>query len=119
MQIMSSDLRRQYERQMANIRSLRELYEERERVSRMERDNLLRQLELRKNDLEAEQEKWVPWADCKVASRVVVLVRLINCVDVMSSVVGLWNGNVITTLKLNESEAEHVVCQDCSGLRCS
>ncbi|XP_039449669.1 restin homolog [Culex pipiens pallens] len=57
MQIMSSDLRRQYERQMANIRSLRELYEERERVSRMERDNLLRQLELRKNDLEAEQEK--------------------------------------------------------------
>lgn len=57
MQIMSADLRREYERQMANIRSLRELYEERERVSRMERDNLLRQLELRKNDLEAEQEK--------------------------------------------------------------
>lgn len=56
-QIMSADLRREYERQMANIRSLRELYEERERVSRMERDNLLRQLELRKNDLEAEQEK--------------------------------------------------------------
>lgn len=57
MQIMSTDLRREYERQMANIRSLRELYEERERISRMERDNLLRQLELRKNDLEAEQEK--------------------------------------------------------------
>lgn len=57
MQIMSADLRREYERQMANIRSLRELYEERERVSRMERDNLLRQLELRKNDLDAEQEK--------------------------------------------------------------
>ncbi|XP_062547405.1 restin homolog [Armigeres subalbatus] len=57
MQIMSTDLRREYERQMANIRNLRELYEERERVSRMERDNLLRQLELRKNDLEAEQEK--------------------------------------------------------------
>ncbi|EAT35266.1 AAEL012556-PA [Aedes aegypti] len=56
-QIMSTDLRREYERQMANIRNLRELYEERERVSRMERDNLLRQLELRKNDLEAEQEK--------------------------------------------------------------
>lgn len=59
MQIMSADLRREYERQMTNIRNLRELYEERERVSRMERDNLLRQLELRKNDLEAEQEKWV------------------------------------------------------------
>lgn len=57
MQIMSADLRREYERQMTNIRNLRELYEERERVSRMERDNLLRQLELRKNDLEAEQEK--------------------------------------------------------------
>ncbi|XP_065081380.1 myosin heavy chain, non-muscle [Ochlerotatus camptorhynchus] len=57
MQIMSADLRREYERQMSNIRNLRELYEERERVSRMERDNLLRQLELRKNDLEAEQEK--------------------------------------------------------------
>lgn len=57
LQIMSTDLRREYERQMANIRNLRELYEERERVSRMERDNLLRQLELRKNDLEAEQEK--------------------------------------------------------------
>lgn len=57
MQIMSADLRREYEKQMANIRNLRELYEERERVSRMERDNLLRQLEMRKNDLEAEQEK--------------------------------------------------------------
>ncbi|XP_053693566.1 restin homolog [Sabethes cyaneus] len=57
LQIMSADLRREYERQMSNIRNLRELYEERERVSRMERDNLLRQLELRKNDLEAEQEK--------------------------------------------------------------
>ncbi|XP_058450640.1 putative leucine-rich repeat-containing protein DDB_G0290503 [Malaya genurostris] len=57
LQIMSTDLRREYERQMSNIRNLRELYEERERVSRMERDNLLRQLELRKNDLEAEQEK--------------------------------------------------------------
>lgn len=57
LKIMSADLRREYERQMANIRSLRELYEERERISRMERDNLLRQLELRKNDLEAEQEK--------------------------------------------------------------
>ncbi|XP_058814820.1 restin homolog [Topomyia yanbarensis] len=57
LKIMSTDLRREYERQMSNIRNLRELYEERERVSRMERDNLLRQLELRKNDLEAEQEK--------------------------------------------------------------
>ncbi|XP_055540140.1 restin homolog [Wyeomyia smithii] len=57
MHLMSADLRREYERQMTNIRNLRELYEERERVSRMERDNLLRQLELRKNDLEAEQEK--------------------------------------------------------------
>ncbi|XP_055593133.1 restin homolog [Uranotaenia lowii] len=57
LQIMSTDLRREYERQMTNIRNLRELYEERERVSRMERDNLLRQLELRKNDLDAELEK--------------------------------------------------------------
>uniref|UniRef100_A0A182F675 Uncharacterized protein n=1 Tax=Anopheles albimanus TaxID=7167 RepID=A0A182F675_ANOAL len=57
LQIMSDDLRREYDRQLTNIRNLRDLYEERERVSRMERDNLLRQLDLKKNELATEQEK--------------------------------------------------------------
>uniref|UniRef100_A0A182PX29 Uncharacterized protein n=1 Tax=Anopheles epiroticus TaxID=199890 RepID=A0A182PX29_9DIPT len=57
LQIMSDDLRREYDRQLTNIRNLRELYEERERVSRMERDNLVRQLDLKKNELATEQEK--------------------------------------------------------------
>ncbi|KFB44848.1 Ofd1 protein, putative [Anopheles sinensis] len=56
-QIMSDDLRREYDRQLTNIRNLRDLYEERERVSRMERDNLLRQLDLKKGELATEQEK--------------------------------------------------------------
>lgn len=54
---MSDDLRREYDRQLTNIRNLRDLYEERERVSRMERDNLVRQLDLKKNELATEQEK--------------------------------------------------------------
>uniref|UniRef100_A0A182IW69 Uncharacterized protein n=1 Tax=Anopheles atroparvus TaxID=41427 RepID=A0A182IW69_ANOAO len=57
LQIMSDDLRREYDRQLTNIRNLRDLYEERERVSRMERDNLLRQLDLKKSELATEQEK--------------------------------------------------------------
>ncbi|XP_049537647.1 restin homolog [Anopheles darlingi] len=57
LQIMSDDLRREYDRQLTNIRNLRDLYEERERVSRMERDNLLRQLDLKKSELTTEQEK--------------------------------------------------------------
>uniref|UniRef100_A0A182W9W7 Uncharacterized protein n=1 Tax=Anopheles minimus TaxID=112268 RepID=A0A182W9W7_9DIPT len=57
LQIMSDDLRREYDRQLTNIRNLRDLYEERERVSRMERDNLVRQLDLKKNELATEQEK--------------------------------------------------------------
>ncbi|XP_050082709.1 myosin-14 [Anopheles aquasalis] len=57
LQIMSDDLRREYDRQLTNIRNLRDLYEERERVSRMERDNLLRQLDLKKSELGTEQEK--------------------------------------------------------------
>ncbi|XP_052870108.1 uncharacterized protein LOC128275593 [Anopheles cruzii] len=57
LQIMSDDLRREYDRQLTNIRNLRDLYEERERVSRMERDNLLRQLDLKKNELATEQER--------------------------------------------------------------
>ena len=54
---MSEELKREYDRQIANMRHLRELYNERERVARLERDNLLRQLDLRKNDLETEVEK--------------------------------------------------------------
>ncbi|XP_058057364.1 uncharacterized protein LOC131208583 [Anopheles bellator] len=57
LQIMSDDLRREYDRQLTNIRNLRDLYEERERVSRMERDNLLRQLDLKKSELVTEQER--------------------------------------------------------------
>ncbi|XP_055641664.1 restin homolog [Toxorhynchites rutilus septentrionalis] len=92
MQIMSADLRREYERQMTNIRNLRELYEERERVSRMERDNLLRQLELRKNDLEAEQEK-----NKNLESHVASL---------QADLEATKNELIQTTEKLNQSVAE-------------
>ncbi|KAJ6635781.1 hypothetical protein Bhyg_14367 [Pseudolycoriella hygida] len=55
--LMSTTLRQEYDRQLANIRNLRSLYEERARVSAAERENLNRQLDTKKAELEAETEK--------------------------------------------------------------
>lgn len=57
MKLMSESLRQEYDRQLANIRNLRSLYEERARVSAAERENLNRQLDTKKAELEAEVEK--------------------------------------------------------------
>lgn len=57
LRIMSDDLRQEYNRQLANIRNLRQLYEERARVSAAERENLLRQVSIKKDELAAETEK--------------------------------------------------------------
>lgn len=54
---MSDQLRLEYDRQLTNIRNLRALYEERARVSAAERENLLRQLDTKRTELEAEVEK--------------------------------------------------------------
>lgn len=54
---MSDTLRKEYDRQLANIRSLRTLYEERARVSAAEKENLMRQLETKRTELESEIEK--------------------------------------------------------------
>lgn len=59
MKLMSENLRQEYDRQLNNIRNLRALYEERARVNVAERENLIRQLDTRKSDLEAEIEKYV------------------------------------------------------------
>lgn len=57
LKIMSDQLRIEYDRQLTNIRNLRALYEERARVSAAERENLLRQLDTKRTELEAEVEK--------------------------------------------------------------
>lgn len=57
--IMSDNLRLEYDRQLTNIRNLRALYEERARVSAAERENLIRQLDTKRTELEAENEKYV------------------------------------------------------------
>lgn len=57
LKIMSDQLRIEYDRQLTNIRNLRALYEERARVSAAERENLLRQLDTKRTELEAEIEK--------------------------------------------------------------
>ncbi|KAG4069572.1 hypothetical protein HA402_006938 [Bradysia odoriphaga] len=57
LKLMSESLRQEYDRQLANIRNLRSLYEERARVSAAERENLNRQLDTKKAELEAETEK--------------------------------------------------------------
>lgn len=57
LKIMSDQLRLEYDRQLTNIRNLRALYEERARVSAAERENLLRQLDTKRTELEAEVEK--------------------------------------------------------------
>lgn len=54
---MSDNLRLEYDRQLTNIRNLRALYEERARVNAAERENLIRQLDTKRTELDAEIEK--------------------------------------------------------------
>lgn len=55
--MLSADLRQEYERQLQNIRTLRGLYEERARLADVSRQALTRDLEEQKLLLEAEQNK--------------------------------------------------------------
>ncbi|GJQ83729.1 hypothetical protein Trydic_g20605 [Trypoxylus dichotomus] len=55
--ILSDDLRQEYERQLRNIRDLRILYEDRQRVDRREKQNLQTQIEELKKSIEDEQKK--------------------------------------------------------------
>ncbi|XP_037927314.1 uncharacterized protein PFB0145c [Teleopsis dalmanni] len=57
MKIMSQNLRQEYERQLGNIRQLRQLYEERQRISAAEQENLQRLISIKKDELVAENEK--------------------------------------------------------------
>lgn len=59
MNVLSEDLRREYERQLRNIRNLRTLYEERQRAERKEKENLESQLDDVKKDLEGVEAKKV------------------------------------------------------------
>ncbi|KAK9693092.1 hypothetical protein QE152_g34433 [Popillia japonica] len=55
--ILSDDLRREYERQLRNIRDLRILYEDRQRIDKREKQNLQTQIEELKKTIEDEQKK--------------------------------------------------------------
>lgn len=55
--VMSENLRQEYDRQLANIRNLRALYEERARISAAEKENLNRQLETSRAEHSSEVEK--------------------------------------------------------------
>lgn len=57
MTLQSETLRKEYERQLKNIRSLRALYEERERVDKREKQNMLAIIEETKKLLQDEQNK--------------------------------------------------------------
>ncbi|XP_065357800.1 227 kDa spindle- and centromere-associated protein [Calliphora vicina] len=57
MKIMSDNLREEYERQLVNIRQLRQLYEERQRVAAAEYENLQRLISIKRDELAQEQEK--------------------------------------------------------------
>lgn len=57
MKLMSVNLRQEYDRQLANIRHLKALYEERSRISAAEKENLNRQLETSRAEYSAECEK--------------------------------------------------------------
>lgn len=59
MHVMSENLRQEYDRQLVNIRNLRALYEERARISAAEKENLNRQLETSRDELNAAVEKYV------------------------------------------------------------
>lgn len=56
-QLMSENLRQEYDRQFANMRHLKSLYEERARVSTAEKENLTRKLETSQSKLTDEEEK--------------------------------------------------------------
>ncbi|KAG5879174.1 hypothetical protein JTB14_037432 [Gonioctena quinquepunctata] len=55
--VLSQDMKNEYERQLSNIRNLRVLYEERHRVERREKLELASQLEEAKKEIQAEMEK--------------------------------------------------------------
>ncbi|CAH1973815.1 unnamed protein product [Acanthoscelides obtectus] len=57
MNILSQDLRMEYERQLENMRSLRTLYQERSRIEKLEREQMQSQLEEIKKQMEQEQNK--------------------------------------------------------------
>ncbi|XP_055839824.1 cingulin [Episyrphus balteatus] len=57
LKIMSDNLRQEYDRQLANMRTLRQLYEERARVAAAERENLERQIAIKKDELDVEKGK--------------------------------------------------------------
>ncbi|KAI9586012.1 intracellular protein transport protein USO1 [Glossina fuscipes] len=57
MKLMSDNLRQEYERQLTNIRQLRQLYEERQRISAAEYENLQRLISIKRDELSNEQEK--------------------------------------------------------------
>lgn len=59
MKIMSDELRREYQRQLENIRNLKTLYEERTRVIVTERDTIKRELEETKSELTVEMERYI------------------------------------------------------------
>ncbi|XP_047997925.1 CAP-Gly domain-containing linker protein 1 isoform X1 [Leguminivora glycinivorella] len=55
--MLSADLRQEYERQLQNIRTLRGLYEERARLAEVTRQGLVRELEEQKQLKQAESDK--------------------------------------------------------------
>lgn len=55
MKIMSDGLREEYEKQLRNIRNLRTLYEERQRLDKIDKEHLQVQLEECKKQVENEQ----------------------------------------------------------------
>jgi hypothetical protein len=56
--IMSTELQKEYHRQLDNIRNMRELYEERANILTQERDKLKSQLEEKEQDVQTEIEKY-------------------------------------------------------------
>lgn len=57
LQAFSDDLRKEYERQLQNIKQLRNLYEERQKADKAAKDQLKTQLEEAKNDLKVQEDK--------------------------------------------------------------
>lgn len=55
--LLSADLRQEYERQLQNIRTLRGLYEERARLAEVTRQRLVRELDEHKVLYQAEVKK--------------------------------------------------------------
>lgn len=57
MKLMSATLQQEYHRQLENIRSMRELYEQRAALLVDERDTFKQKVEDKQHDLEVEMEK--------------------------------------------------------------